>query len=139
MVLHSAQVSLEFLLVLLGFAAVFAALLPFYVVAYNAGVFALDSMNAKRFVNSVEGAVLELDSLGNGSSIAISASPSLKWKIFSEKNELFVSVQPDFQGKEKTFKAIFPDSIGFLELEFDSKKSFALEKINGKILFKNLD
>jgi hypothetical protein len=130
---------LEFLLVLLGFAACFAVLLPFYAAAYNASVFALDSMNAKKFVDSVAGAVSELNSLGNGSGIVLSAEPFLEWKIFFEKNELLVSVQGRNAGAEKTFRVLFPNSQDFVEVEFDSKKSFVLEKIGGKILFKNPD
>jgi hypothetical protein len=137
--LRRAQVSLEFLLVLLGFAACFAVLLPFYAAAYNASVFALDSMNAKKFADSVAGAVSELNSLGNGSGIVLSAEPFLEWKIFFEKNELLVSVQGRNAGAEKTFRVLFPNSQDFVEVEFDSKKSFALEKIGGKILFKNPD
>jgi len=134
-----AQISLEFLLLLLAFLACFALLLPFYSSAYNAGIFALDSMNAKRFADSVKNSVEQLRFLGNGSSIEKTANPSLQWKIFSEKNTLFVSVKSASLGKEKIFSVIFPNEISFRETEFDSEKSFLVKKSSGLVSFENTD
>ncbi|MDD5148357.1 MAG: hypothetical protein PHH08_02735 [Candidatus ainarchaeum sp.] len=134
-----AQVSLEFLLVLLGFSAVFAALLPFYSGAYSAGLFALDAFNAKQFAGSVESSVSELKALGNGSGRILVAEPHSKWKIFSEKDSLFVVLEDKKTGKTREFEVLFPNSIGFGALEFDSKKTFVVEKTGGNILFENTD
>lgn len=132
-----AQVSLEYLLVLLAFFGAFALLLPFYSAAFSAGIFALDSMNAKRFSESIQDSVSKLIVLGNGSSIQISADPSLEWKIFSEKNELFIALESN--GVQKSFSVSFPNEINFSETVFSSEKGFLIKKDNGKILFENSD
>ena len=137
--MENGQVSLEFLIVLLGFAGIFAALLPFYANAYEASVFAMDSVKAKSFADSIREKVSELNSLGNDSSFLVAAEPSLKWKIFSEKSTLAVSVKSEKLAKEKTFEIPFPNEVRFPGIEIDARKAFVLKKASGKVLFENTD
>ena len=137
MLLNRAQVSLDFLLTLLAFLMIFAALLPFSMRAYHAGVFALDSVKAKNFSDSLKSAVSGLRVLGNGSNIQITVNPSLKWGLSAKSKELILSVKSTALGEQKDFSVFFPNSIIFPETEFDSKKSFVLRKHNGLILFEH--
>lgn len=96
-------------------------------------------MKAKSFSDSIQSSVEQLKFLGNGSSIEKTAEPSLQWKIFSEKNILFVSVKSASLGKEKTFQINFPNELKFEGIEFSSKKTFFVKKSSGMISLENTD
>jgi len=132
---QNAQVSLEYLLVLLAFLGVFAAMLPFAVSAYHAGIFAIDSASANNFAEQLSSEISDLGVLSENSGKKIIARPFLEWSFHSEKKILFLSVKSTALSREKHFSVSFPNEISFSEKTFSEKTVFLLEKTGSKLLF----
>ena len=128
----SGQLSLEYLLLLLALLAVFAALLPLVDQTYKAGLFGLDSVNAKRFTQRLQSHVEEMSFQADGSLALIEAQPLEQWRISSSGKRLSLTVLgPD--GREKAFAVEFPNEPGHADIILDDAATFALRKASGKI------
>lgn len=126
------QLSLEYLLLLLALLAIFAALLPLMDQTYKAGLFGLDSVNAKRFTQQLQSRVGEMSFQADGSLALIEAQPLEQWRISSSGKTLALDVLgPD--GREKQFVVEFPNELAQTSFILDGAATFALRKASGKI------
>ena len=126
------QLSLEYLLLLAAVLGIFAVLLPLLNNVYAVNLFALDSLNAKRFTLSLQQAIEEMSFQAEGSVTSIEAQPLSSWLISSKAEKLFVAVQgPD--SREKLFTVLFPNKVGFKPVSISSKTSFLLLKRSAEI------
>ncbi len=133
MLSRKGQLSLEYLLILLGAIACFAILLPLLNSIYLLGLFALDSANAKQFTYSMQQQVDEMLFQADGASIQLKARPFTQWNIKGSEERLFVAVLgPD--NRKKSFIVRFPNKIGLFDLDLIGEKDFVLRKDSGKTL-----
>jgi len=127
------QLSLEYLILLVAILSAFAVLLPVMNGVYNAGLFGLDSVNAKGFAFSMQEAIGEIGFQADGASTMLEARPFGKWLVFGSGKDFVVIVQSQ-TGKEKRFTVKFPNNVWFSKAEIGSKTAFYLRKDSGKIL-----
>ncbi|MBN2067423.1 MAG: hypothetical protein JW744_03075 [Candidatus Diapherotrites archaeon] len=127
------QLSLEYLLLLLAAASVFAAILPLLSGVFSLGVFALDSVQAGQFSSHLQEIVNEMQFQADGSCISLSARPFGKWRFTQEERALLIyALGPD--GNEKEFTVSFPNDFAFQEKVLESEAEFVLRRDSGRIL-----
>ena len=132
----SAQLSLEYLLLLAAVLGLFAVLLPLLNNVYSTSLFALDSLNAKRFCLSLQEAIEEMSFQADGSVNSIEARPLSQWNLSSSGKQLLVAVQgPNLV--EKKFSVSFPNQVKISPISINSKTGFLLKKHSAKILLEH--
>jgi len=129
------QLSLEYLLLLAAVLGIFSLLLPLLNNVFAASLFGLDSVNAKRFSQQLQQAVEETSFQADGAATLIEAEPLGKWRLFSEKETLFILVSGPSQ-REKGFEVVFPNPV-VLETTISHKTVFVLRKHDARILLEH--
>lgn len=127
-----AQLSLEYLLLLAAVLCIFALLLPLLNNVFQLCLFGLDSVNAKRFSEEMQGTVARMSFQADGSAATIEANSLLPWKIASSGEKLLILVQG--RDANKSFGVSFPNKLEAQGALVLGKKSFFLKKASGKIL-----
>lgn len=123
---------MEYLLLLLAVLAVFAALLPLLDQTFNASLFGLDSVNAKRFQKELQHSVNEMDFQADGSKTILKSEPLGEWIVSSSDKILSIKVQgPE---TEKEFEVFFPNKLAIESKVLSDNASFSLSKDLGKII-----
>jgi len=130
----NAQASLELILLMSVFFSVLLLFIPLISKTLFLGIFALDASKAKAFSDSIEVSVRELNSMSEESKIALTANPSLKWKIKSDQQQTTITVLLEKYNKEKTFTSKTFNAIPFPELLIEEKTLFFLTKTDKGIL-----
>lgn len=128
-----AQLSLEYLLLLLAVLGVFAFILPLLSSVYRLGLFGLDSANAESFAARVGETVSEMRFLANGSSKAIEAKPFTQWTVSCTGRLFTVSVTGASPRQRKEFSAEFPNALHSRESTFQGKKVFLVRKSGNRV------
>ena len=130
------QITLEFLVLSAAFLSAFALFVPSIVSIYDSGLFGIDSVNAKNFLNSFSNSVERLSLFGEDSSTKLFSPILNKWIFFYDKNTLFLTVKSNTAKKEKTFSALLLEEISFPKNSFEKEITIFLKKENGKIKIK---
>ena len=130
----SAQVSLEYLIVLAAFFSVLLLFAPLISSIYFNSVFSLDLKQAKSFSLEFKNALKELSVLENGSVKSISFNPLNEWSIKAEGKLLQVEIESKDLKKKKTIETELLQEIVF-ENNFSSQTTIKLIKAeSGEIL-----
>jgi uncharacterized protein (UPF0333 family) len=103
----TAQLSLEYLILLAAALSAFAVLLPILNQTYEASLFAIDCANAKSFANGLQNSIQEISIQAEGASKTIEANPLGQWHLSSNEEELTIKVQGP-NNASKTFLVHFP-------------------------------
>ena len=130
---RSGQLSLEYLLLLAAVLSIFALLLPLLNNVYELSLFGLDSVNAKRFVLSLQEAIDEMSFQADGAAIYIPARPLTQWELSCSGKQLLLRVQGPGQ-RQKSFEVGFPNNLAFGSASINSETVFRLKKVSGQIL-----
>jgi len=119
---QKAQVSLEYLLLLAAFFAIFAIFVPVAAEVSTGFLGASDDFLAKRIAHDLNEQVSLFSLLGEGTKKTIEYSPALKIIIYSQGNEVVVD------SGRKQFRATFPITQIIPKQEFVRKLSLTLFK-----------
>ena len=133
----SAQVSLEYLILLAGFFSVLALIVPQTIKLFEVSIFTLDAKNASAFSQELSSTINELSILEDGSIKTISFTPLLEWRISSQNNIIQIEVIDEKIQKQKLFSIQTNEEIVSFIQTFSSKSSIKLAKSAGKILIEN--
>ena len=99
--ISNGQVSLEYLLVFAAIASIFLLALPAFVGVIDAVFFSLDTLHAQSFLDRLENRVQEIQVLGAGSTIHISARPLEEWDLESDQGGIHLTAH--YKDASKTF------------------------------------
>ncbi|MBI5884713.1 hypothetical protein HZB89_01300 [archaeon] len=119
------QLSLEFLLVLAGFATAFLLLVPLMNASFELGIYSLDVMQARNFLSSLENA-LQKNALFDSEAV-VSAKPSLEWVFEAKNSTAFIEVKSGRLGKSKTLSITLPFGLIYGKAVFSKKISFKVK------------
>ena len=120
------QISLEFLLVLLGFFSALAIVLPAVSASMHSFFEASDSALAKQIAAKIQDEASSFEFLGDGSKMVFEFVPSEKITVSSEGNRVF------FSTSSKKFEAVFNAPQNVPQQDFAAKFFVEIEKINGE-------
>ena len=124
------QASLEYLLVLAGFFAIFAALLPSIAGSIHAFTSAQDAVLAKQISGTLQGQARLFGFLADGSKKTFEYSPTDSIAIWSLQNKVMVS------SGEREFEVKTNHVQNIPKQEFTEKFAVEIEKVNGKTVIR---
>jgi hypothetical protein len=103
------QVSLEYMLVFAALASIFFLALPALVGVIDAVFFSLDILHAHSFLSRIEQRINQMQVLGNGSRIHISANPLERWELQSDGEGIQLTAH--YKDANKTFSIPTPADV----------------------------
>jgi hypothetical protein len=126
----SAQLSLEYIILLLAFFSVFALVFPLLQDSYSLAVFGFDSMQASAFSKEFAERVSMLSILADGSYFSIEAWPLSEWIVKADGNVFSVSLNRPGRREPRVFSLGLSQELNF-EKRVSKKTSFFLSKQDG--------
>ncbi len=119
-----AQASIDYLLVMLGFFAALAIILPSITQASQSFLSASDSITAKQIADDIQAQSTMLSFLGNGSKKTLEYNSIKEININASGNKIIISTE------SKIFEAILPNDFVFKDKNFSGKFFVELSKEN---------
>lgn len=132
-----AQVSLEFLIVLVAFFSLLLIFTPIIARIHNIGVLALEKKKAQAFAEEFSQTLDEFSLLSDGSKKQLQIKTLIPWKIEITEKELLIELQANSEEKEaSTVSKKFSQKINPSSTYCEMECVFVIEKIFSKIQVK---
>lgn len=131
-----AQVSLEYMIVLSALFSVILIFMPMLSETYDAGLFAIDVLNAKQFSNDFSNSLSELNFFSDGAKKTFEINPLNTWALKCKNKILTIKITNSKTSHEKVITCKIPDNITFNSL-ISEKTKITIEKRFSKISIKH--
>ena len=131
-----AQISLEYMIVLAALFSVILVFIPMISETYEAGLFAVDVLNAKTFSNNFSNSLSELNFFSDGAKKRFEINPLNTWEIECKNRVLKITITNSENSNEKVITHTIPDNIT-CTLTISEKTKITIEKKYSKISIKH--
>lgn len=131
-----AQISLEYIIILSALFSVILVFMPMISETYEAGLFAIDVLNAKTFSNNFSNSLSELNFFSDGARKTFEINPLNTWEIECKNRVLKITITNPEISNEKVIHNTIPDNI-ICKLTISEKTKITIEKQFSKISVKH--
>lgn len=131
-----AQISLEYMIILSALFSVILVFMPMISETYDAGLFAVDVLNAKNFSNNFANSLSELNFFSDGARKTFEINPLNIWEIECKDRVLKITITNPELSNEKVISHTIPDNIT-CALTISEKTKITIEKQFSKISVKH--